>query len=177
MVGGFYRSCMSQLPSSNRSTSERSYAELTRRDLERLHRLVGEAHKLYSANRPDLKGKLVAGCLAQGAAAHYADGKTGVKDLDLWLFYDARRLTTDMPNRTVRTLDFGPSHHGRHPADDSTVFTGRRVDAMARGVTDHLDDPSAAVRHWLAKTSQSAKLLRSRPVILVWPKPLLGTVL
>lgn len=69
MVGEFYRSCVSRPPNSNGSTSERSYAELTRRDLERLHRLVGEAHKLYSANRPDLKGKLVAGCLAQGAAA------------------------------------------------------------------------------------------------------------
>lgn len=154
----------------------RSFAPLTRQDLERLHKKVGEANKLFTAHRSDLKGMLIAGCLGQGAAAHFIDGTTGVKDIDLWLFYDGRALIKGMPNRTIHTLDFGPSVHGRHPDDDPTRFTGRRIDAMARSVALHVEDPEAAVRAWLARGTTSARLLRARPVILVWPKRLLGRV-
>jgi len=154
----------------------RSFAPLTRQDLERLHKRVGEANKLFTARRPDLKGKIVAGCLAQGAAAHFIDGVTGIKDIDLWLFYDGRALDKSMPNRTIHTLDFGPSVHGRHPDDDPAHFTGRRIDAMARAVTSHVEEPEEAVRTWLATNTKSARLLRARPVILVWPKALLGRI-
>lgn len=152
----------------------RSFAAMTREDLVRLHKKVGEAHKLYTAQRPDLRGKLIAGCLAQGAAAHYIDGETGIKDIDLWLFYDGRALGKGMPNRTIRTLDFGPSAHGRHPDDDPARFAGRRIDAMARSVTLHLQDPPSAVRAWLAGSTASARMLRTRPVIIVWPMHVLG---
>lgn len=154
----------------------RSFAAMTRRDLERLYKKVGEANKLFTAHRPDLKGRLVAGFLGQGAAAHYVDGITGIKDIDLWLLYDGAALTKGMPNRTIHTLDFGPSVHGRHPDDDPTRFTGRRIDTMARSVSHHIEDPEAAVRAWLAGGTTSARLLRIRPVILVWPKQVLSRI-
>jgi hypothetical protein len=157
--------------------SSRSFAVMTRHDLERLYKKTGEAHRLFSARRPDLRGQLVAGFLGQGAAAHYVDGITGIKDLDLWLLYDGRALTKGMPNRTIHALDFGPSVHGRHPDDDPIRFSGRRIDAMARSVSDHIEDPEAAVRAWLASGTTSARLLTTRPVILVWPRRVFSQII
>ncbi len=89
---------------------ERSQAPLTAEHLARLGRLVSNAHEQLKARRPDLAGTLVAGVLAQGAAAHYLhpDAGVGVKDLDLWLFYAQRDGVRKVQERgRALVLDFG----------------------------------------------------------------------
>jgi hypothetical protein len=109
---------------------ERSQAPLTAEHLAQLGRLVSSAHEQYKTRRPDLAGTLVAGVLAQGAAAHYLhpEAGIGVKDLDVWLFYAQRDGVPKVQERgRTLVLDFGPSALGQHP-DDPPEFSGRRVD-------------------------------------------------
>jgi len=159
--------------------TERSQEPVTDEHLARLGRLVSRAHDELKQRRPELAGTLVAGVLAQGAAAHRADpaAGVGVKDLDLWLFYAEREGVRRVQERgRARVYDFGPSSLGRHP-DDPATFRGRRVDVLMRTVeAPHGADPADIVRTWLARGTTSPTLLRQRPMILVWPRSRLGEV-
>jgi len=158
-------------------TSARSYEVVTLRDLERLNRLVSKAHRELRTIRPDLAGRLVAGCLAQGAAAHLVDGSTGVKDFDLWLFYRRDEGSAPANARRRATYDFGHSVHGRHPGDDPNRFRGRRVDVMCRSLPiGSPSEPEAAVRLWLSQKADSPRTLSQRPVVILWPRPSLGRI-
>lgn len=160
-------------------TSPRSSAPIGPEELARIAAMVPRGDAARCASRPELAGRLVAGCLAQGAAAHLLDGVTGVKDVDVWLFYDTRGLRP-VHGLARNRLDLGPSALGRHP-DDPPRFTGRRVDVMARSVPDDAPatawhDPAEAVRAWLAGPQESPRHLRQRPVVLLWPVARLGEV-
>jgi hypothetical protein len=152
---------------------ERSQALLTAEHLARLGRLVSRAHEEYKTRRPDLAGTLVAGVLAQSAAAHYLrpEAGIGVKDLDVWLFYAQRDGVRKVQERgRALVLDFGPSALGRHP-DDPQEFSGRRVDVLTRTIAAPPGtDPADAVRAWLDRKADSPRLLRQTPVVLVWPR-------
>lgn len=159
--------------------SPRSLAPIGPVELRRIAAMVGEGHARRTASRPELAGRLIAGCLAQGAAAHLLDGVTGVKDVDVWLFYDTRGLRY-VHGLARNRLDLGPTTLGRHP-DDPPRFTGRRVDVMARSVPDDAPeqawgDPAEAVRAWLRGPQESPRHLRRRPVVLLWPTDRLGEV-
>ena len=161
--------------SSNEET-ERSFHPLTTADLHRMNRLVSKAHSDLSERRRDLKGRLLAGCLAQGGGLHFVDPSHGLKDIDLWLFYRSEGLAVGIPSRSRWTYDFGPSEHGRHPEDDPGTFLGRRVDVMVRGVHGRHNTPAEAVRTWLTTGTTSARLLKEKPLVLVWPKSLVGEI-
>jgi hypothetical protein len=80
--------------------SLRSRARLTDEHLRRLAALAEEDHAFFTrpAGRPEYESRCLAVALAQGAALHYLDGRTGVKDLDVWAFYAAipgRRFPAD----------------------------------------------------------------------------------
>ncbi|GAA4121986.1 hypothetical protein GCM10022215_27430 [Nocardioides fonticola] len=163
--------------------SPRSFEPIGPEELGRIATFVGHGDARRTASRPELAGRLVAGCLAQGAAAHLLDGVTGVKDLDVWLFYDTRGIRF-VHGLARNRLDYGPSRFGRHP-DDPPRFTGRRVDVMARSVPDDAPrrtgtigdiDPADGVRAWLAGPQDSPRHLRRRPVVLLWPTGRLGEV-
>lgn len=152
-------------------------------DLRRIASFVGLGDARRTASRPELTGRLVAGCLAQGAAAHLLDAVTGVKDIDVWLFYDTRGIRF-VHGLARNRLDYGPSRFGRHP-DDPPRFTGRRIDVMARSLPDDAPwrsraiadvDPADGVRAWLAGPQESPRHLRRRPVVLLWPVERLGEV-
>jgi len=62
-----------------------------RYDLLRLAELAGQAEADLFARKPNGAGRY-AGCLlcralCQGAALHYVDGRSGVKDFDVWSLY------------------------------------------------------------------------------------------
>lgn len=156
---------------------ERSQAPLTAEHLARLGRLVSTAHEQLKARRPDLAGTLVAGVLAQGAAAHYLhpDAGVGVKDLDLWLFYAQRDGVRKVQERgRALVLDFGPSALGRHP-EDPPEYGGRRVDVLTRTIAAPPGtDPADAVRAWLNRKADSPRRLRQTPVVLLWPRARCG---
>lgn len=105
--------------------TERSYAPLTAEHLSRLAGIAQADHELFTAGHPEYANRRVAVTLAQGAACHYLDGCTGVKDLDVWSFYvklPRQKWLADSRNRHV---DFGPSDLGRQHYD----LTGRATSA------------------------------------------------
>lgn len=56
--------------------------------LARLSELAAVDHSCFTraAGRPEYRERRAAVVLAQGAALHYADGRSGVKDFDVWSF-------------------------------------------------------------------------------------------
>lgn len=144
--------------------------------------------------RPEYKSRRLAAALAQGAALHYLDGRTGVKDLDVWTFYAAipgRRFPAD---KLVRPVDFGPSSLGRGTYDINaahserqrvvrrrfSAYTGRKVDLCKRALPVQADAPITSVisvlQEWLARGAKSAAAhppsachLAKKAVVLLYP--------
>lgn len=72
--------------------SERSYERISKRDLAELAAIAAEDRAARFARRPRwsvYRKRVICIALCQGAALHYVDGKTGVKDFDVWTFYSA----------------------------------------------------------------------------------------
>jgi hypothetical protein len=157
-------------------TSQRSQALMTIGHLRRLTAIATTAHEDLCGVRPDLRGHLLAACLAQGGALHYVHHGGGVKDLDLWLFYAPTEQGRPAPYRRRVACDFGPSEFGRHPQDDPTRFAGRRVDVLCRTSSVEQGDPTGGILAWLHKRGRSAWWLRKKPLVLVWPLDRLGDV-
>jgi len=105
--------------------------------------------------------------LCQGAALHYLDGRTGVKDFDVWTFFSAGE---------GRPFPF--RRRGRGSFDASGPFGGKRVDLMGRTLPEPRDaDPLEAVRRYLgAGRTRSSRLLAEKAVVMLAPAHLRGTV-
>lgn len=157
--------------------SEQSQAVMTIRHLRRLAAIATTAHEDLCVVRPDLRGHLLAACLAQGGALHYVHRRGGIKDLDVWLFYAPTEQGRPAPYRRNIAYDFGPSEFGRHPQDDPARFAGRRVDVLCRtSSVEQGADPVDAVLAWLRRPGRSTWWLRKKPLVLVWPTARLGEV-
>jgi len=78
---------------------QRSRARLTDEHLRRLAALAEEDHAFFTrpGGRPECKSRRLVVALAQGAALHYLDGHTGVKDLDVWTFYAWHAVSRALP--------------------------------------------------------------------------------
>jgi hypothetical protein len=152
--------------------SARSRSPLTATHLSRLSEIAEADHAFFTrdaGNWTDYRDQRVLVLLTQGGALHYLDGKSGVKDLDLWTFYAAN------PGHSIaqlgqrhRAVDFGLSEFGRQlyrldVAKDArqraqwqkwSQYTGRRVDLFVRDLpvapTATYGAALAAVRAWLA---------------------------
>jgi hypothetical protein len=176
--------------------SPRSRARLTDEHLRRLAALAEEDHAYFTRpdGRPEYKSRRLAVALAQGAALHYLDGRTGVNDLDLWTFYAAipgRRFPGD---KRVRRADFGPSSLGRQTYDIQaarskrqramwqrwSAYTGRRIDFCVRPLPVQADAPIDSVisvlQEWLARGARSTAArkpsawhLAKKAVVLLYP--------
>lgn len=70
---------------------QKSLEIITDEDLKILIKLAREEHKNFFKRNPELesyyKNSLLCILLGQGAALHYYNGKYGVKDFDVYLFY------------------------------------------------------------------------------------------
>ncbi len=156
---------------------EYSLERITKIDLRRLATLALEYFDDLFERRPypsgRFRGRLLLVALCQGAALHYVDGRHGVKDFDVWGFFKALP-NVSFPPRGHGRRDFGPSRFGRHPDDH---YEGRHVDILGRSIDVGLrEDPIEAVRRWLANglRGSSAWHLAQRPVIAIYPEPILG---
>ena len=89
--------------------TDRSFAPLTDEHLARLSALAAQDREQFYASKPRDRGRHLATVLAQGAAQHFIDGMTGVKDLDVWSFFalpaGEDKFPADIRHRHV---DFGP---------------------------------------------------------------------
>lgn len=169
--------------------SDRSYERLTAEHLGRLSALAAEDRDMFFNKQPTFRDRHIATVLAQGAALHWLDGRTGVKDLDVWSFFALGRGGDRFP-ASIRNLhvDFGPSDLGRQTYDLADAksdrernkfrqwssFRGRRVDLMLRGLPCRPgDDPASAIRAWLRSGRRQADgspwWLAQKAVILIDP--------
>ena len=157
--------------------SERSYQKITTDDLARLAKLALDDLANFFARRSETgalySDRLLALCLCQGAAEHYATGQHGVKDFDVWAFYRAHPRRP-FPPRRIGHADFGPSKFGRHPDDDG--YQGRRVDIIGRSIeVGPRENAVAAIRRYLEHgRTNSARLLAQRGVVIIQPHQHLG---
>ncbi|MGD9657884.1 MAG: hypothetical protein AB7U61_09660 [Methylocystis sp.] len=157
--------------------AERSYEPLTDDDLARLGGIAQDVLRNRVFRTPvgrRYEDRLIMLALCQGAAQHYLDGVTGVKDLDVWAFFRGG-IEKPFPWRARWSADFGVSRLGRHPADEG--YLGRRVDLMGRSIPVIDTDGEDAVAAWLHGCSKSARLLVKRPVIGLFPQALFATPL
>ncbi|HVB41191.1 MAG TPA: hypothetical protein VNF47_00625 [Streptosporangiaceae bacterium] len=161
---------------------ERSCAPIDDGDLALLAAFACDHERGLFARHPDgagrFAGRLLGRALCQGGALHYLDGRTGVKDLDVWSFYAEIPGGRPFPYRRHGNADFGRSKFGRHPGDDPGKYTGRRIDLMGRSVPEPVGtDPSDAIVRWLeAGRTESARWLAKKAVILIWPASRIGHV-
>jgi hypothetical protein len=161
--------------------SERSHERITEADLARLGGfalldLAGLVERETATGRR-YRHRLLCIALCQGAAQHYLDGEHGVKDFDVWSFF-AAHPAGPFPFRRRVERDFGRSKFSRHPADPPR-FLGRRVDLGGRSLPfAPAADPVEGVRSYLAGGStETARRLSQRPVVLLWPSGLRGRVI
>jgi hypothetical protein len=116
-------------------------------------------------------------CLCQGAARHFVHGDRGVHDFDMWGFF-AEIPNHSFPYRRMGKRDFGLSRFGRNP-DDGPDFKGRRVDIIGRSIPMPTNEASIeSVQRYLHEgLTESARLLRERPVIIAWPQKDVGQII
>jgi len=157
---------------------ERSYLEIRKEDLARLAAVAKDALRGLFERRPELgsiySDKLFALVLAQGAASHYVDGKTGIKDFDVWAFFD-RQPGREFPPRWLDSTDFGDPRFGKSP--DKPEYIGRRVDVMGRSIERGSNDVIEALRIYLRNPkTESARLLSKKAMVILEPKDFLGEI-
>lgn len=184
-------------PRASDETSRRSSAPLTHDHLARLSAIAAEDREIFYRAQPAYRGRHLATVLAQGAALHWLDRSTGVKDLDVWSFFALPPGATRFPaSQRKRHVDFGPSELGRqaYDLDDAwltmhdrrrfarwSTFRGRRVDLMMRGLPCTPDaDPAVAIRGWLSRGTRPANgspwHLAQKAVVLIDPPERRGEV-
>jgi hypothetical protein len=113
--------------------------------------------------------------LCQGAALHYLNQETGIKDFDVWIFFKASPDLKPFPYRRVSHADFGRSRFGKWSADKG--YVGRRVDLIGRTLDTRRRDPVLALQDYLdGRKSRSARCLAEKAAVVIYPLSLLGTV-
>ena len=161
--------------------SERSYEPITLDDLARLSHLAAEDRERRFRRRPRwsvYRDRVLCVALCQGAALHFVNGTTGVKDFDVWTFY-AEHPEGPFPYRWKTAADFGESRFGPQPSDPfGRDFVGRRVDLIGRSLPEPPDaDPVDALRRYLEEgRTASACALAAKAVVSLDPVPLRGRV-
>jgi hypothetical protein len=151
--------------------SPRSPARLTSEYLCRLAVLAEGDHEAFTRwdGRPEYRSRRLAVVLAQGAALHYLDGRSGVKDLDVWTFYAGLPATRFPADKRETHADFGPSARGRQSYELSEArnayqlgqwrrwsgYSGRRVDFLMRALPV-LCRPETRSRRWPARSACAA---------------------
>lgn len=158
----------------------RSFLPITDSDLARLAELAAQQRRDFFRRHPDwariYSRRMLCAALCQGAALHYAGGKVGINDFDVYTFYAANRKRAWFAKaRSVR--DFGDPKFGQ--SADKPRFVGRRVDLMSRGIPANIhESPVVAVQRYL-RTSEAvtARYLAEKAVVVIDPKRLRGQLI
>ena len=157
----------------------RSYEPILDDDLRRLGEIAAADRASLFERRPETgrlySDCLIAVCLCQGAGLHRVNGSNGVKDFDVWSFFQAH-AARPFPYRRNATSDFGDPKFGTTPGNEH--FAGRKVDLIGRSIPVEPGwDVLTALRSYLSEgRSASARHLASKAVVLIEPEPMLGTI-
>lgn len=160
-------------------SSEQSFERIEDADLERLGLSAKRDRDEFFARNPKWSlyaDRVICVALCQGAALHFVDGRNGVKDFDVWTFFAEHPDGRLKVGRRKAHGDFGPSKFGRHPADAG--YEGRRIDFLMRSIPCRHDaDPVKAIREYLSGgTTDSARALATKAVVLIEPERLRRSV-
>lgn len=161
------------------SQSLRCFDRISTEDLQRLGNIARIERNDFFDRNPRyrvLGEKIIAVALCQGAALHYVNGETGIKDFDVWTFYARHPGLTFPHRRKVVARDFGDPKFGKSP--DHPEFEGRKVDLLGRSLdVDAGTDPVKALQMYLCKRkTTTAVKLAEKAVVLIEPVDLLGVV-
>ena len=153
---------------------DRSLEKIDDADLAKLCEIALKDSRNFVSRYPKYKARIIGIALCQGSALHYVDGRNGVKDFDLWTFYDKNTAAPTFPVRRHGICDFGPSKFDRA---EEAGFTGRRVDLFGRSI-EKISDPVSSIQAYLqnARTMTAVKLSR-KAVVLLYPAHLRGRVI
>ena len=160
--------------------SRRSFERLQIEDLRRLAASAMEnLNRFVGGNRGKYgwcESHLLMLCLCQGATEHYIRRKRGVKDFDVWAFYEVQTGEKSFPWRRYSTEDFGHSRFGRNPCDEG--YTGRRIDVFGRSITRKTgQSPENAVLAWVHSKRKSTRHIVTNPVVAIYPERDCGRVI
>jgi len=165
---------------------ERSYKAITVKNLKVLKELaLRERIEFFNRNpryRKPYWDSLIAIALCQGAALHFVDGRTGVKDFDVWWFY-IRNHEVTYSYRALKSVDSKLDEFGVHPNDVEKGYTGRRVHLMGRTVDTDIvkrcnrDPRECIVKYLEGERTKTARELANKAVVGLWPESILGEVI
>ena len=166
-----------------------SFEKIEHDDLLRLGELARTSLEKHWTRFPDQHRDELAGlALCQGAALHFIDGTTGVKDFDVWAFHlwvgrdrKGRDQVVTRQSAGPKTMDFGLSKFGRFERDRDMV--GRRVDVLMRTIHVQKNEsiPAAIQRYIRASgrpksspwylNQKAAVMIDPEPGLVIWPLP------
>lgn len=158
---------------------DRSYATITKHDLKKILRLAKSDVDLFFDKYPkygkQYKGTEVLIALGQGAALHYINKKTGIKDFDVWFFYSKRSVS--LPYRRRGKVDFGASKFDKHP--DDKEYTGRRIDILMRSDSffRRNDEHQSLIKYLTNRKTHTAMKLSEKAMIGLFPNSVFGKTL
>jgi hypothetical protein len=165
---------------SGEQIAERSYERIEHGDLDRLAEIATSDREEFFRSFPRwarlYPNRVIAVALCQGAALHYVDCRNGVKDFDVWTFFE-KHPEAPFPHRRHGCRDFEPSKFGRHP--EAPAPRGRTVDLFGRSIpANPSGDVIAAVQAYLKRRStESARRLAGKAVVLLEPARFRGVVI
>jgi hypothetical protein len=160
--------------------TSRCFRRITSRELDRLTEIARAEREDFFARHPHRarlhRHRILCVALCQGAAQHFVNQKTGIKDIDVWTFYQAGR-GQPYPYRRKIVRPFGDARFGR--CRKRPGYLGRPVDLLGRSIpTPHGGDPIQAVREYLGRgASKTARFLRKKVVVLLEPRSRRGEVI
>ena len=161
--------------------SERSQEKIRSEDLRRLAKLAQQDLDAFFGRKRKTaqlyRSRLLALALCQGAAEHFVRLGHGVKDFDVWAFFE-KSPTRPFPYRRRGMVDFGESRFGHHPTKNKG-YTGRTVDVIGRSIPKKRGQSSedAILSYLVEAKTASAKHLRIRPVVMLFPTRRVGHVI
>lgn len=165
----------------------RSYEKIEKSDLERLLKLSMDDFNDLKKRKPEYrKSKIISVCLCQGGALHYVDGKNGIRDFDVYIFFDNSSPIKWQCRRRI-VADFGESKFGRTyefmrtstEVDYDPKYKGRKVDLMGRDIHfDPLDTYIEAIQKYLSEeNTPTAHYLSLKAVVVLSPVEDMGKVI
>lgn len=158
--------------------TERSFATIRKTDLKRLARIAAEDRQTFfrchERWRP-YQDRILLVALSQGAALHYVDRETGVKDFDVWTFYAEEPGLSPFPYRRNVERDFGHPKFGKRPGHRN--FVGRPVDLLARSIPVAGNPIKSVQRYLQGRRTRTARELAMKAVVVLEPRSMLGRVI
>lgn len=146
----------------------RTYEKLTKEDLKEIEQYAKEELKRF-LNKEKYKvyeNKLIAICLCQGAAQHFVDGKTGIKDIDVWFFFKE--------DKDVKIPNF--KNMRKSVSKKFTNIGEKRIDFLKKAIKEDIinksesEKPEDILKSYLQNGhTSSSKLLAQKSVVGLFP--------